>query len=131
MTIYLTPPEVFAFNEQVLAQDGQQSLLRDAGGLESALMRPQMAAHYEEADLPTQAALLMAGIALIHAFVDGNKRTALLVGIVFLDINGGFLETEPLELARQIEALVNHAEPLEEATTHFSDWMRERFRARS
>ena len=55
--------------------------LRDEGALESALMRPQMAAHYESADLATQAALLIIGIALAHPFVDGNKRTAFLCGV--------------------------------------------------
>jgi death-on-curing protein len=127
MTIYLTPPEVFLINEQVLARDGQQSLLRDEGALESALMRPQTASHYEQANLVRQAALLVAGIALAHAFLDGNKRTALLAGTVFLDLNGGFLETEPLEFARQIEALVNHTEPLEAATEHLVVWMNTRF----
>src|ERR1051326_2911585 len=96
---YLTASEAVEINEQVLAEDGQQSLLVDEGKLESALMRPQMAAHYEEADLVRQAALLVSGVALAHAFVDGNKRTALIAGRVFLRFNGYRLEREPEEFA--------------------------------
>jgi|ERR1051326_2246623 hypothetical protein len=71
---YLTVSEVAEINEQVLAEEAQQSLLADEGKLESAIIRPQMAAHYEEANLVRQTALLVSGIALAHAFVDGKKR---------------------------------------------------------
>ena len=66
-----------------------------------------MAAYYEAADLVIQAALLISGIALAHAFLDGNKRTALLAGTTFLDLNGLAIERPPEELGRQIEALVH------------------------
>ena len=56
--------------------------------LASAVARPQAAAHYENAGLWRQAALLVVGIAKAHAFVDGNKRTALVSAAVFLDMNG-------------------------------------------
>ncbi len=45
--ISLTLENVLGINTFVLAQDGQQSLLRDVGGLESAVLRPQMATYYE------------------------------------------------------------------------------------
>src|SRR5690242_13363911 len=117
---YLTVAEVQYINEEALAQDGQQSLLVDVGKLESAIMRPQMAANYEGADLACQTALLVSGIALAHAFVDGNKRTALLAGRLFLRLNGFVLEREPLEFANAILALVNHTERLEAATDRFT-----------
>lgn len=44
--------------------------------LESALVRPQNAAAYEDADIIRQAATLFWGITSNHAFRDGNKRTA-------------------------------------------------------
>jgi hypothetical protein len=47
-------------NDDILRREGSQSLLRERGALESAVMRPQTAAHYEQADLVTQAALLIA-----------------------------------------------------------------------
>lgn len=126
--LYLTVTEVQHINEEVLAQDGQQPLLMDAGKLESAITRPQMAANYEEADLARQTALLVSGIALAHAFVDGNKRTALLAGRLFLRLNGFRLEREPLEFANAILALVNHTEGLEAATERFAAWIQARLR---
>ena len=92
--IYLTAGEVIAFNREILRRAGQQAtLLRDRGLLDSAVQRPQNAAYYAGADLLTQAALYMVGIALNHPFVDGNKRTGYIAGLTFLQING-FLEME-------------------------------------
>lgn len=56
--------------------------------LESALARPRNAAAYESADLATQAATLLWGIVRNHPFRDGNKRTALIATVAFLDVNG-------------------------------------------
>ncbi|MGZ3679758.1 MAG: type II toxin-antitoxin system death-on-curing family toxin [Ktedonobacterales bacterium] len=128
-TRYLTVLDVIALNDEILRRSGETPLpVRDEGGLESALMRPQMAAHYENADLITQAAVLIAGVALAHAFVDGNKRTALAVGTIFLALNGLQIVSEPGTLGRQIEAIVNRAGRLDEATTQFIEWMRPRMR---
>jgi prophage maintenance system killer protein len=58
--------------------------------------------------------LLISGIVLGHAFVDGNKRTVV-ARDVFLQINGWWLDTKPLELARQIEEMVSQTEGREQA----------------
>ncbi len=115
-------------HEELIEQTGGATGLRDEGALESAVMRPQMAAYYEEADLVTQAVLLIAGIALAHAFVDGNKRTALAAGDTLLQINGLLYEGDAIELARQIEALVTRSDSLDDATARFVEWLRPRLR---
>lgn len=126
---YLTVLDVIALNDEILRRSGEPPLpVRDEGGLESALMRAQMAAHYEGADLITQAAVLMVGVALAHAFMDGNKRTALAAGTVFLALNGLQIASEPGVFGRQIEAIVNHAGQLDERTRTFIEWMRLRTR---
>jgi len=56
--------------------------------LESALDRPAHYAFYRDADLALQAAVLAHGIAENQAFLDGNKRTAELATLAFLDVNG-------------------------------------------
>jgi len=56
--------------------------------LDSAVTRPQNAAAYEGADLLAQAATLLWGLVRNHPFQDGNKRTALVSTVAFLDING-------------------------------------------
>lgn len=62
--------------------------LRDAGGLDGALGRPEQYAYYEGADLALQAAVLAHGIAEGQYFLDGNKRLALVAFLLFLAING-------------------------------------------
>jgi death-on-curing protein len=62
--------------------------LRSPEGLESALARPQFYAHYQDADLAMQAAVLAHGIAETQPFIEGNKRTALAALRVFLLLNG-------------------------------------------
>lgn len=125
MVRYLTVADIIAINGEMLrAMQGGALGVRDEGLLESAALRPQMAAHYEGADLAGQAASLIVGIALAHAFVDGNKRTALLAGVVFLALNGLELTAKPLELARQVEALVVHSDMLAEALESLTEWIR-------
>jgi death-on-curing protein len=87
-------------------------------------MRPQTAAYYQNADIVTQGALLIAGIALAHAFLDGNKRTALVSGYDFFRINGFTIVSLPLELAQQIEAVVNRSHPLDIVMRDFTGWLR-------
>ena len=126
MIRYLTVADLIAINGEMLrAMQGGALGVRDEGLLESAALRPRMAAHYEGADLAGQAATLIAGIALAHAFVDGNKRTALLAGAVFLALNGQELTAQPLELAQRIEALVTHSGMLADAIEGFADWIRQ------
>ena len=71
-----------------LSREAADAELRDVGLLDSALARPAHAAYYADADLPEQAATLIWGIAQNQAFVDGNKRLALVVTLTFLEVNG-------------------------------------------
>ena len=56
--------------------------------LEGALRRPEQHAHYQDADLAQQAAVLAHGIVEAHAFQDANKRVALAALFTFLHVNG-------------------------------------------
>ena len=73
-----------------LAAHGGSIGIRDQGLLESALARPTNIWAYAESapSLPRLAAAYAFGISANHAFVDGNKRTALVVSFAFLDVNG-------------------------------------------
>lgn len=79
--------------------------LRDQAGLESALGRPRNYAHYQEADLALQAAALAHGVAESQAFIDGNKRLALVSMLTFLEINGSEINATDPELADWIIGL--------------------------
>jgi len=89
---------------------GRQPASRRAG-LESALGRPRAYAHYEEADLALQAAVLAHGIAESQTFIDGNKRLALVAMLTFLEINGYRVEAPDSELAAWILSLSAGATP--------------------
>jgi len=79
-----------AIHARQLAEHGGADGLRDAGLLDSALGRPRhlFAFTASTPDVPTLAAAYAFGIAKNHAFIDGNKRTALVVCLTFIALNG-------------------------------------------
>ena len=85
--------------------------LRNRPGLEGALARPAMYAHYQQADLALQAAVLAHGIAESQFFVDGNKRIALVAMLTFLEINGYRIKASDPELADWILDLASGTSP--------------------
>jgi death on curing protein len=76
--------------------------LRSRSGLEGAVARPRTHATYSAADIALQAAVLAHGIAESQVFVDGNKRTALIALLTFLDINGWIVDADDDALASWI-----------------------------
>lgn len=88
MTRYLTTEQLLFHGR--MAVGAEQLAIRDAGLVESALYRPQASAFGQDAypDIWTKAAALLQSLATNHAFVDGNKRTALAATYAFLQYNG-------------------------------------------
>jgi len=87
------------------------AVLRARSTLEGALARPATHAHYEDADISLQAAVLAHGIAESQAFLDGNKRLALVAMLTFLEANGYRVNATDPELASWIIALSVGLEP--------------------
>jgi len=77
-----------AIHDEQLAEHGGQAGVRDRGLLESALARPLNQFAYKEHALPRMAASYAFGISRNHPFLDGNKRTSLVVAELFLKMNG-------------------------------------------
>ncbi len=87
--IWIDEYVALALHERVLALHGGAVGVRDAGLLQSALARPKHLNTYApEADLIDLAAAYTAGILQNHPFVDGNKRTGFVIGVLFLELNG-------------------------------------------
>lgn len=86
--VYLEVEEVVEIHAQLLDRHGGLAGFKDPGAVESAVYRPRNKAHYEAADLLTQAGALYYGLAKNHGFSDGNKRIAVAAMDVFLQING-------------------------------------------
>jgi death on curing protein len=85
---WVTLAQAVRIHSEQLAIFGGPSGLRDEGSLESALDRPRNKFHHGEADLTVLAAAYAFGLARNHPFVDGNKRAAFAVMMVFLRKNG-------------------------------------------
>jgi death-on-curing protein len=87
--VWIEERDALALHGRLLALDGGAPGLRDAGLLQSALARPrQLYAYGDSPDIIDLAAACTAGIVRNHPFVDGNKRTGFLVGVLFLELNG-------------------------------------------
>lgn len=97
--------EVLAIHDRQLAEHGGANGVRDPGLLSSALARPQHLFAYEEPDAFSLAAAYTAGIVRNHPFVDGNKRTGFVVGILFLELNGYRFTASEADATRAVLSL--------------------------
>src|SRR5437016_3996001 len=79
---YLTVAEAIEMHRQLIEEFGGSHGLRDRGRLEAAIFRPQIG-YYNS--LAEEAAALIESLANNHAFVDGNKRSALPRPIPFFE----------------------------------------------
>jgi death-on-curing protein len=87
--LWIEERDALAIHDRLLALHGGMAGLRDQGLLESALARPQQHHAYAGAsDIVALAALYTVGIVRNHPFVDGNKRTGFVVGVLFLELHG-------------------------------------------
>jgi death on curing protein len=85
----MSKQSALALHNEQLAEHGGSDGLRDESLLDSALAKPlNVFAYAENPDIFRLAASYAFGIARNHAFVDGNKRTAMVVSLAFLDLNG-------------------------------------------
>ena len=98
--IYPSVDDALRLHAMVLRATGGASGVRDMGLLEAAMARPLGAYAGIElyATIWEKAGALTHGIARNHPFVDGNKRTALVVGVTFLLLNGHWLEVSQDEM---------------------------------
>ena len=86
---FLTDEDVLRLHATLIGEFGGERAVRDLGLLKSAVAQPRatFGGEYLHGDLFHMAAAYLFHIAKNHAFVDGNKRTALLATLTFLSIN--------------------------------------------
>ena len=92
-----TIEEAVAIHDAAIQEFGGALGIRDEGALASAIMRPQIG-YYDT--LIEEAAALMESLAMNHAFLDGNKRTAFYVTDTFLRKNGSYIDCDNDEAHR-------------------------------
>src|SRR5438552_360670 len=88
LPIWVLKSTILKIHDAQIAEHGGSAGLRDEGLLESALSHPQNLHAYSEPSLFELATVYAERIAKNHPFVDGNKRTAYVVMVLFLKLNG-------------------------------------------
>jgi death on curing protein len=106
---WLTIAAIHTMHEELIAEHGGSSGVRDEGLLESALARAPNLFAYGQPSLTGMAASYAFGIARNHPFVDGNKRTALMAAYVFLGLNGQRLTAPEAEAVVMTQELASGA----------------------
>ncbi len=119
---YLTIEHILQLHALVLLRDGGADGVRDVGRLEAAVATQYQTVFDEELYVGpyAKAAAMIRGITGDHAFYDGNKRTSMLVGLTFLEVNGcvfcaevGEIEDFAVEIAVKNHDIATIAEWLE------------------
>lgn len=109
--VWLTGDTVSAINGQVGAIfGGLTDGVRDETLLSAAIGRPLNKWHYDDPkpDLLALAAAYCFALIKGHPFHDGNKRTAYIAAIVFLELNGQLCAPKQLDIVRTMnDAAIN------------------------
>lgn len=100
---------IIVIHDRQIARHGGAPGLRDRALIEMGAARAMNAAAYGGASLHGIAAAYAFGIAKAHAFVDGNKRTAIVTALTFLRLNGYGFRPDPLDGVRKVEGLASGA----------------------
>ncbi len=112
--VWIDTRDALVLHERLLSIHGGADGLRDLALLESALARPrQLLAYADMPEIVDLSAAYTFGIVRNHPFVDGNKRTGFVVGILFLELNGRVFTASEEEAAQAVVQLA--ASVIEEA----------------
>jgi death on curing protein len=122
--IFLTLEEVLQIHTRSLAEHGGSEGIRERGLVESALASAKNTFHYGHGDIFDVAASYVFHLAESQAFVDGNKRTAVVAALVFLARNGVYaqpskwgLYSAMIEIAEKKKTKANLAENFRKCAT--------------
>ncbi|MDZ7744552.1 MAG: type II toxin-antitoxin system death-on-curing family toxin [Candidatus Saccharibacteria bacterium] len=97
---------ILSLHDVVLEISGGLPGVRDMNVVTAACQRPHTYQGYaDNYDVHTAGALLLDSLARNHAFVEGNKRTALVTVLLTYTVNGIYLKM-PLFMNNEFEELV-------------------------
>ena len=107
-----------------LIEDLAVGPVRDLGLLDSALHRPTATLWGRDAyaTIDEKAAALLDSLVRNHPLVDGNKRLGWLATLVFLDINGHWVEAPDDDAYRLVMDVAAGKLSLKEITAALSQW---------
>lgn len=107
-----------------LVEDLGVGPVRDVGLLESAAARPRTSLWGGDAypTLGSKAAALLDSLVNNHPLVDGNKRLGWLTTVVFLDLNGWWVEAPDDDAYNLVIAVASGRADLDEAAASLRSW---------
>jgi death-on-curing protein len=100
--IWIDERDVLAIHNRQLVEHGGAAGIRDEALLQSALGRPRNRLAYAGSDIVELATMYTVGIVKNHPFLDGNKRTGFVVGVLFLELNGRRFTASEAAAARAV-----------------------------
>lgn|SRR3989344_1276586 len=123
---FITIEEVLALHATVIGLTSGSLGVRDMGGLQGCLGRPQTAIGGADMfpGIFEKTAAYIESTARNHPFIDGNKRTAHLIGARFLALNGYNLTPAPGEIELCMLWIVTDKPPIKEIAA----WLKKRSR---
>ena len=121
MIRFLSVDDVNRLHERTVDLQGGSPGIRDSGLLDAAVAMPMQTfgGEYLHPDIPAMAAAYHFHICQAHAYVDGNKRTAVLAALAFLAANGVATLPPPGELEDATLAVARGTMSKEEVTAWF------------
>ncbi|WP_372503668.1 type II toxin-antitoxin system death-on-curing family toxin [Acididesulfobacillus acetoxydans] len=95
--------------------ENEQRGVKDTSLFQSAVNEPKQTFNRQDLypDVLSKAAVYLRSIATNHAFFNGNKRTALMAMIIFLEENGYTIIADPVKLYRLALAVVKSKPSIE------------------
>jgi death-on-curing protein len=119
---YLSAEDILQIHHAVIEETGGSHGLRDLHLLLSAVELPRQQAFGKELypGIFTKAAVYVRNIIFSHPFVDGNKRTAMASGAIFLVDNGYEFRAKAGEVEAFALKVIMKKLPLEE----IAEWLK-------
>lgn len=108
---YLAAEEILRLHHQIIKDFGGSHGIRDEGRLQSVVSAPlqEVFGQAQYTDVFEKAAVYIRNIIADHPFIDGNKRTGITCGVIFLMRNGYKLTATPKALEDfAVQVAVDH-----------------------
>jgi death-on-curing protein len=126
VTVYLSLDQVLALHKAQIDEYGGAHGVREKGGLEAAIARPQMTFGGEDLypGIADKGAALWHSLVMNHPFIDGNKRIGAMAAEFFLGLNG----VDLLATDEELVAATMAAARGEMSAEALAIWIRQRSR---
>ena len=126
----ITEEEIIAVHSIVCSYFGHDPHIKDRGAIKSIAERPDtmlFGTYRPYSDVFSKAAAIMEAILRWHPFIDGNKRTALMVAISYMHDNGYKLVTPTSAMDFVVNVANNKdndAESTEKLIESIASWLK-------